>query len=633
MSLEAFRLRELVQVCTELGIELGHIKRKPHIIDLLQAEDVSVEEFTEALGEIRGREREAREREQEVRESKKRAEEEERKRRADEEAHERARKNHEWALECERWELEKREYKREMERLDYEFEQLELARKARELEALCRATTGVEAVTGKACQEKEKVGAGDREMTENQRLSPDTTFAVLGKPDPNSERRDGESDVEGATEVVCQEKRKTEAGDTELLESDAEMPGRAAQQSGQDPDCSDRHPCGFGTKPTAPSQESRRPTGRKVIGISFNEINHSCLVRLRSPDFRTFTESRCKEDASGSESSSRLGDGRSQAGHAGRPATFGGCASKGPTRDTMEPGRVKADPTQVHLRTSSCSRQGGHETKSSDVVTNQRPRKRQRRISVVRSGSDAPCKGRPRKRDERHFKKKQSSWLGGGKLQGPHPNEPWTHSSSAKKEPGEGNNEPRTTQRGSKRRQSSSPLVQPGITSDGETKGDLRDCSFAPARKSKEKNLKSASEAKGVVWTPAWTSVASPAVRPRLSRDQCGLLPLKTHFLAEDKLLRKAPGDDLAPPNRPAQVNARQHRRQVAMVSCARRQSERRIGAANAPCEFCLKRFGGSWVDATGMTSQLDACSHGRLVVSAYSLAKQGCPAHKRRHE
>ncbi|CAN7979226.1 unnamed protein product [Ixodes persulcatus] len=306
MSLEAFRLRELVQVCTELGIELGQIKRKPHIIELLQAEDVSVEEFSEALGEIRKREQE------------------ERKRRDDEEA-----------LESARWELEKREYKREMERLDYEFEQLELAKQTRESESLPRATTGVEGVTGKACQGKEKVGAGDTEMTENQRLSPDTTVTTLRKTDPKSERRDSESDVEAATEVVCQEKRKPEAGDTEvtgnqrvssdataaaprktdavphktdptperrekeekaprassgdfpdvegdaktettpgrssqLLESDAEMPGRAAQQSSQDPDRSDRHPCGFGTKPTAPSQESKRPTRREVIEISFD---------------------------------------------------------------------------------------------------------------------------------------------------------------------------------------------------------------------------------------------------------------------------------------------------------------------------------------------------------------------------
>ncbi|KAG0423151.1 hypothetical protein HPB47_001059 [Ixodes persulcatus] len=45
---------------------------------------------------------------------------------------------------------------------------------------------------------------------------------------------------------------------------------------------------------------------------------------------------------------------------------------------------------------------------------------------------------------------------------------------------------------------------------------------------------------------------------------------------------------------------------------------------------FCLKRFGGSTEGATGMTSQLGACSHGRLVDSAYSLslAKPDSPAH-----
>ncbi|XP_040070455.1 nucleolar protein dao-5-like [Ixodes scapularis] len=433
--------------------------------------------------------------------------------------------------------------------------------KARELEALCRAATGVEGVTEKACQGKEKVGADDTELTGDQRLSPDTTVAVLRKPDPNSERRNGESDVEAAAEVVCQEKRKTEAGDTEvtgnqrvssdttdavprktnrtperrekeekalrasscdfpedegdaktettpgessqLMESGAEMPQTAVQQTSQDPDRSDRHPCGFGIQPTAPSQESTRLTRREVIGISFDEINHTCLVRLRSPDSRPFTESASQENVdehtSGSESS-RLEDGRPQAGHNKEPATGGGCAGKGPTGDTMEPGRDKASPTPVHLRRSSSSRHGASETENSEAVMSKQPRpkrKRRRRISVVRSSSKASCKERPGRRDERHLKKrKRSSKLGGGKLQHPNPNKPRTHSSSARKEPGGGNNEPGTTQRGSKRRHSSSPVVQPGITSDGETKGDLRDCSFAPARKSKEKNLNSPSDAK-----------------------------------------------------------------------------------------------------------------------------------------
>ncbi|KAM7289012.1 uncharacterized protein ISCGN_029149 [Ixodes scapularis] len=541
MSLEAFRWHELVQVCTELGIDLGQRKRKPHIIELLQAEDVSIEKFTEALEEVRERERE------------------ERRKRADEKA-----------LETARWELEKCEYKREMERLDYEFEQLELAKKARDLEGLSRAATGVEGVTGKACQGKEKVGAGDTEMTGDLRLSPNTAVTVLHKTDPQPERRSGESGVEAATESVCQETKKTEAGDTEetgnqrvssdatdavpretdavprktcrtpelrekeekalrassgdfpddegdartgttprsssqLMESSTKMPGRAAQQSSPDPDRSDRHPCGFEDKPTVPSQESKRPTTRReVVEISFEEIKHTCLVRLWRPASRPFTESRCQENvdeyASGSESSSRLEDGRPQAGHPRGPATGGGCASRGSTGDTKEPGRDKADPSQVQLRTSSCSRLGGSETKNSEAVMIQRPRrkrKRRRRISVVRSSSNASCEERQGKRDERPFKKKKrSSMLGGGKLQDPRPNEPRTHSSSTSKQPGGGNNEPGTTRRGSRRSHSSSPVVQPGITSDGKTKGDLWDGNVVTARKSKEKNLNSSSDAK-----------------------------------------------------------------------------------------------------------------------------------------
>ncbi|KAG0411895.1 hypothetical protein HPB47_010961 [Ixodes persulcatus] len=329
-------------------------------------------------------------------------------------------------------------------------------------------------------------------MTENQRLSPDTTVAVLRKPDPNSERGDGESDVEAATEVVCQEKRQTEAGDTEvtgnqrvssdatdavprktdgvlhktdptperrekeekalrassggfpedevytgtettpgesnqLMGSGAKMQEIAVQQSSQDPDRSDRHPCGLGTKPTAPSQESKQSTRREVIEIFFDDINQSCLVRLRCPYSRPFTETRCKEDideyASGSESSSRLGDGRPQAGRPRGPAIFGGCANKGPAGDKMEPGRDKADPTQVHLRTSSCSWHWGSETENSDAVTSQRPRRkreRHRRISVVRSCSNASCKEQARKARRAPLQKEEAVLEAGrGKTPGP----------------------------------------------------------------------------------------------------------------------------------------------------------------------------------------------------------------------
>ncbi|KAG0426322.1 hypothetical protein HPB47_026561 [Ixodes persulcatus] len=220
---------------------------------------------------------------------------------------------------------------------------------------------------------------------------------------------------------------------------------------------------GVGDKPEVSGEfaESQRQntepgTERGEQTADYEKEDGILLSPAWSPNFRPFTESRGQEKdecASGSESSSKLEDGRPKVGHPKEPATGGGCAGKGPSGVTIEPGRDR-----VHLKTSSCPRQGGAETKNSDVVTRQRPR---------------PMK----KRD-------------------PHAIEPRTHSSSASKEPGGGNNEPGTTQRGSKRRQGSSPVVQPGIPLDRETKGDLRDCSFAPARKSKEKNLNSSSEAK-----------------------------------------------------------------------------------------------------------------------------------------
>lgn len=71
-------------------------------------------------------------------------------------------------------------------------------------------------MTEKACQEDEKVEAGETELSENNRLSPNTTIAVLCKTDSQPERRDGESAVEATKEVVCQGKYNTGAGDTEV---------------------------------------------------------------------------------------------------------------------------------------------------------------------------------------------------------------------------------------------------------------------------------------------------------------------------------------------------------------------------------------------------------------------------------
>uniref|UniRef100_A0A6B0VFH0 Putative non-specific serine/threonine protein kinase n=1 Tax=Ixodes ricinus TaxID=34613 RepID=A0A6B0VFH0_IXORI len=71
MDLETLRVPELVHVCTELGIDLGQAKRKPHIIKLIRAAEISEEELLECV-ELK-REKEFLEKDKEERESKGRA--------------------------------------------------------------------------------------------------------------------------------------------------------------------------------------------------------------------------------------------------------------------------------------------------------------------------------------------------------------------------------------------------------------------------------------------------------------------------------------------------------------------------------------------------------------------------------
>ncbi|KAG0427016.1 hypothetical protein HPB47_025908 [Ixodes persulcatus] len=419
------------------------------------AEDVSVEEFTEALGEAR-------------------------RKRADEKA-----------LETARWELEKREYKREMERLDYEFEQLELAKKTRELEALCRAATGVEGVTGKACQGKEKVGAGDREMIENQRLSPDTTVTVLRKPDPNSVWRDGESDVEAATELVFQEKKKTEAGDTEVTgnqrvssdatdavprktvavlrkpdpnsewrdgESDVEAATELVCQekkkqklwtpSGNFPDdegdakmettpCKSSQPESGAKKEKGPAQESEPATRDKaVIDILFNKRDQSCLVRLRHPESDPLLESGCNkkldERASSGQLLSRLEEREPKVTHHEEPSTDGGCESTTSAEDKDE---TELDRDQVPGL--------GHLKKS---------RKRLHRIRVLRSDNDACGKKRYLKL-EKCTHKKLSSRRGDAERKDIHRQESSAYNISTGKRAAGDTTESRPDEAGSKQKQ------------------------------------------------------------------------------------------------------------------------------------------------------------------------------------
>ncbi|KAG0438412.1 hypothetical protein HPB47_017021 [Ixodes persulcatus] len=73
MDLETLRVPELVHICTELGIDLGQAKRKPHIIKLIRAAEISEEELLECV-ELK-REKEFLEKDKEERETKRRADE------------------------------------------------------------------------------------------------------------------------------------------------------------------------------------------------------------------------------------------------------------------------------------------------------------------------------------------------------------------------------------------------------------------------------------------------------------------------------------------------------------------------------------------------------------------------------
>ena len=73
MDLNALRVPELVQVCTNLGIDLGQATRKAHIIKLIEATDVSEEELTESLEYVREKESREKERERREREDMERA--------------------------------------------------------------------------------------------------------------------------------------------------------------------------------------------------------------------------------------------------------------------------------------------------------------------------------------------------------------------------------------------------------------------------------------------------------------------------------------------------------------------------------------------------------------------------------
>lgn len=166
MDLNSLRKPESICICEELGVDVGGVKRKPHLIDLIRASDVGEAELVrrlERIGEREKRERCERERE----------------RRELERSMERERCERERRMQREQWEWE-----REMERMDHKIKQMriELA-SVRQAQALA----SVEAVTEGACRGERKAEAENIELTEEQQHSSDSADNVPGKFEPNRE--------------------------------------------------------------------------------------------------------------------------------------------------------------------------------------------------------------------------------------------------------------------------------------------------------------------------------------------------------------------------------------------------------------------------------------------------------------
>ncbi|KAG0444855.1 hypothetical protein HPB47_013309 [Ixodes persulcatus] len=303
--------------------------------------------------------------------------------------------------------------------------------------------------------------------------------------------------------------------------------------------------------------------------------------------------------------SSRSERGKHGETHPKNPSTGGGCETTGPRGDADETLLDEGNPSRRHSETSSPSqndtgcwfRPNGHK------------KKRLRGVSYFQSDSDSRSGPNASNRDRRlsaRNSRKSSSRPGESKRQDTFPKEPSIQRRNASNRLGGDTSKStldaettkqsrsdekscRESPRGRKSgvkpshsfrafaarredcRQNAGALLDnssistkyPGfheyvlgsrlklrreIKSCADIKPELSDCGFEKTVESGDQGFSGESGTEnslGVVGTPAWTSVTSPAVRPRLSRDQRGLRPLKTLFLAAEELLRKASGDDL----------------------------------------------------------------------------------------
>lgn len=338
--------------------------------------------------------------------------------------------------------------------IEIEQKKRELANRKLDVASLGGAVTGVDVATVIGCQVKKRE-VGKSKWPEDQRLSSDTIAALPRKSNPEPEPRGVACDPVHVNNGKKKEdslrasngrslgdkvdtSESTPRKSSQLRESSAKREKPADEESGKDSDRAGRHPCNSEIKP----QDSRETARESVVmEISFDESNHSCLVRLEHEDVEALKDFTCKEErldkrATSKQRSLKREGGKPEVNHTKELPTDGGCVRK--ELSSAEDSRLdKEEPSQVHSGALLPSRIGTSDSDKSvadggSPSTRKKRKKKLRGVSVFRFVPDISNDERHRKLDERHRnlgdrkskKRTLSSWWRGRKRQNLQAKEP-----------------------------------------------------------------------------------------------------------------------------------------------------------------------------------------------------------------
>uniref|UniRef100_A0A6B0VCS1 Putative non-specific serine/threonine protein kinase n=1 Tax=Ixodes ricinus TaxID=34613 RepID=A0A6B0VCS1_IXORI len=452
MDLETLRVPELVHVCTELGIDLGQAKRKPHIIKLIRAAEISEEELLECV-ELK-REKGFLEKDKEERESKGRARNLAQKR---------------LELDALRQEVLSRRRKVVVEVTDSKYLAATFPHwftyegdpKPREKDLVSREERAVApsgAITRQVAAEtvgqKGKVEEEESDLTDDPRLSADgTTDAVPhnavsklealeagGDRDPAKEREEASQasdvcflgDKDKASMVTPPQKS------IQLKESSVER--SADREAEQELGRPGRHPWNSEIKPGLDKRDqsqgcsekascSSRPSGKKE---QKREQRRVCVLRPAPYDSAQQRQQR-RDASSQKQKSSRPERGKRGGTHPKDPSAGGGCKSKGSKGSSERTRLGEKNAEQSPSETSFPSQDDiGGSSRPRRHRRRGRQRRSRRRRWVFRSGPNAS--DRDRRLGARNSRK-SSSRPGESKRQDTYPKEPSIHSRNASNRP------------------------------------------------------------------------------------------------------------------------------------------------------------------------------------------------------